>query len=307
MALHDVGLGFGRPPMINHQVLGPQVKSGPNIFPGQAARHFPLLFTQTDSAVGRDSANEMHPSSGQGQVHWQAGAPPGCEFSARDAGAGVFDRHAVQRGWGIGVVPRQKLRTLALKRFERSEVILAPEAARPELVEPFHERIAFGFAGRNEDQFDAQVESQAYEPPPGAGRFAQAGEGGVVIDLQEVRHAQRGADLQEMGADRGGALIAAAALLQGMGLQIHSVKHEHLLSPLQVAGGPVTRTPGQRGIQGRRGIESRRGRGLRFRGQVSGLEPAIDRGEGGERTQQATSAQFVANGPGPAQAIPVKV
>jgi hypothetical protein len=119
-------------------------------------------------------------------------------------------------------------------------VRLAPEALGPEMRAAVAERLSLWFPRRKEDQLDAQGEGHPPEPPAAPRGLAQAGEGCVVVELQEVGHSHPGAGLPPMGAHRGGGLVAAAGLRQRVRVRVPGVKDDDRLPAFAVARRPVT-------------------------------------------------------------------
>src|SRR5262249_4953536 len=214
--LHQFRLRSLTATMVDLQALLSQVDRRPDICAGQSPGNFPVLFPKVDSSSLINSADEMQASCGQRQFSGQLFDCSGRQFSALYPLAGFFHRQALQRRRCIVFIPGQKLRTLALKSCDRREVSLTPEALGPEMMDSFAEIISLRFSRRNEDQLDAQGEGQTNKTPENTRGSAQASEGRVVVDLQEVRHSQTSAGLQEMAAHRGGGLVSAAALRQSV-------------------------------------------------------------------------------------------
>src|SRR5262249_10481867 len=198
-------------------------------------------------------------------------------------------------------IPGQKLRTLALKSFDRSEVSLTPEALCPEMMDSFDERMSLRCARRNEDQLDAQGEGQTNKTPENTRGSAQAGEGRVVVDLQEVRHSHTSAGLQEMAAHRGSGLVSAAGLRQSMSVSVNGVKDEDLLPAIEVASRTVTGEKGEGAPGGGSGIEGGLGLGVAAGNKSCGFERAIDGGERRNSPGETMGAKFFRDGAPAAQ------
>ena len=299
-ASEQTGSGPLATAIINPQGVVTRIKSGPDILSGQPTRHGPVFFQDIDRALRGDAAQEMNPSGGQRQGVWHLPALAAAQMNTRGLAGGLSHGLAVQWGWRPGLIPGEEAGTFAAKGAQRREVIFVPEAAGPQPVEAFDQPVAGGFARRNEDQFNAQIQGQAHELPKDPGREAQAGKGRIVVELQKVWQSDGHAALQQMGTSRGRALVGAKRLVQGIASPIHSVKGKHFVAARQIAGNPVTglqddscQLPGVRIVR-RRGLD----------GGLSGgplrSQPAFERSQR-RQGPEPMPAQFLLNGPRPDQ------
>lgn len=298
-AFEQTGLGALAAAIINAQVLAARIQRGPDILSDQPVRHGPVFFEDIDRTLWGDAAQEMNAprSQRQGGGHLTALLP--AQAQVRILARGLRHGLAVQRGRGPGLIPLEEAGTFAAHSAQRREVIFVPEAARPQPVETFNQAIAHGFAGRNEDQFNAQIQGQPYELSKDPGRKAQAGKGRVIVELQKVGQADPPTALQQMGTSRGGTLIGAQRLVQRIALPVHCVKGQHFVPARQIARNPITGLkddarpwPGAKIIRG----------GLNRRDRRAPLhaQPAFERGQGGPGPEPMP-AQFLLKGPWPAQ------
>src|SRR5262249_23670563 len=150
----------------------------------------PWLFENLDLSLGINLADKMQPSGSQWQRLRDVCDLPAQQLLATQLSGGLLDGQSAQRIRSIVLVPGEELRALAVEITPRGEMILVPEAFGPSPVDPFDHVIALRFTGRHEEQFEAEIQSQAHEPSEDSGSAPQAGKSGVVIKLQQVRQAQ---------------------------------------------------------------------------------------------------------------------
>jgi hypothetical protein len=95
-------------------------------------------------------------------------------------------------------------------------MVLVPEALGPGSVNSLDDVIMLCLTRRNEDQFHAQIQSQAHKSSEDARGAPQPCETGIVIDLPKVRDAQLRAGLQHVLTGCHCSLVAAAGLRQSV-------------------------------------------------------------------------------------------
>ena len=138
-------------------------------------------------------------------------------MAAQELGAALqarrlTDRQAVQRGRRILVVPGEKPRTFARQVWARTKVILVPETVGPQAVYSFDEVVALRLTRRNENHFNAQLQSQANDFPEHASGASQTSKSGIIVEVQKIRQPQGGKGTEQMVRDRSRCLIRADGL-----------------------------------------------------------------------------------------------
>lgn len=157
----------------------------PNIFTCQTLVDFPRFVEDGDGAIGLDLANEMDPSSGNRQGIGQLRDLSGSQTMNCFTTLRLLRRAVDQKRWYILVqIPMNEGWTAATNVSEGGEVSALPERMAPQTVQFFDFAIVFGLCDRQEDQFDAQIQTQAHELPENAGCFVSAAEGRIVVELQ---------------------------------------------------------------------------------------------------------------------------
>ena len=163
----------------------------PNIFTGQALADLPRFVKNGNRAIGLDLANEMDPSRGNRQRILQRQGL----FGAQATNGFVllcFSGSRIDQDWRyiLRHIPMDEGRTGAMDLSEGGEPSAFPESVSPQAVQFFDFAIALGLGNRQEDKFDAQIQTQPNELPEDARRFVAAAESGIVVELQKLRDSQ---------------------------------------------------------------------------------------------------------------------
>lgn len=153
-------------------------EGGPDVASGPAFANPPGLVEQREAAFGIDAADEVDTPGCDRQTIGQR-RDLALGEAARPFGLlGALWRGRSQSGWRVaGVIPVHEAQAGARTGGDAAEELL--DVA-----------IALGFARWQEDQFDAEVQGQSHELTEDPWDFVAAVEGGVVVELQEVRNPQ---------------------------------------------------------------------------------------------------------------------
>lgn len=233
--------GFRAPTVINTQALLREVYRHPDILTAQTLRNTPPLFQDFDKSICANAPHKRHPPFGQRQLCGQARHFSATQLSAAHFISGFFDAQALQsRRRIIFFVPPEKLLFLPQQITPTGKVIFLPETRDPQSVDPFNRRVAFGFGGRNEEQFNPKVQTAAHETPENTGLFAQSSERCVVVYLPEVGYSQLRQAVQQMSTRGLRGLVGRDGLVKRVSLMVKGVKDKDLLTAFQVTSQPIT-------------------------------------------------------------------
>src|SRR3972149_2712344 len=130
-------------------------------------------------------------------------------------------------------IPPLKLRREILCRFHRIEMNLLPHRLIPYPMQPFHIAVAFRFAHRNEDGFDANVQTQTYDLSKMMWHSATAIKRGIVVHLQTLRNPPCFPDFFEVGGHALLRLVRKNRLDASARFQIDDMKDIHFRAPVQ--------------------------------------------------------------------------
>ena len=169
--------------MIDRESLLAQINRRPNVLTGEALGDFPLFFENVDLTAGIHFADEVQPSGSEGQFFRNSRNLPTQQFCATLPPGGLTDTHSAEIGWGISLIPGQKLRAFAKQITERSKVILIPKALNPDSIDAFHDMVSLRFPRRDEDRFDAQVQKQSNDFAEDGSGASEPCESRVIIEL----------------------------------------------------------------------------------------------------------------------------
>ena len=214
----------------------------PNIFTCQTLADFPRFVEEGDRAIGLDLANEMDPTSGNRQGIGQMRDLFGSQTMKSFATLRLLRRGIDQRRWYILVqIPMDEGWTAATNVGERVEVSALPERMAPQAIQFFDLAVVLGLCDRQEDQFDAQIQTQANELPENARCFVPATESCIVVELQKMRNSQGFPGLQAMFPDRFEAFVEGNGLCASARAQIQGMKGIDLETVFEIPARPIQR------------------------------------------------------------------
>lgn len=214
----------------------------PHIFTCQALADFPRFIEKSDRAIGLDLANEVDPTSGNWQGVGQMRDLFGSQAMKYFATLRLLRRGVDQKWWYIlGQIPMNEGWTAATNVSEGGEVSALPEGMAPQTVQFFDFAIVLGLCDRQEDQFDAQIQTQANELPENARCFVPAAEGRIVVELQKLRDSQAFPGLEAVFSDRFVAFVESNGLCAGACVQIQRMKGIDLETIFEIPTRPIQR------------------------------------------------------------------
>jgi hypothetical protein len=183
---------------------------------------------------------------------------------------------------------------------EGAKALSVPEGARPQAIQLFDVAIAFGFGHWQENEFEADVQTQAHKLSKDARHLVPAAEGGIVVELQKVRDSQRFPAPQEVRDHRRRTLVAGNGLRTGAGMQVERVEGIDFGAVFQIAAGPVRRVQNARDVLARDGKVGRPRCAGRARQTLLAHDP-LDRGTRRGAMAQTEFLQLASNGASPDQ------
>jgi hypothetical protein len=151
---------------------------------GKSFPHLPVLAQEADCSYRIDPPDKMNAAGGKWQLfRKRMELLPGQSVAAR--GTLCLRRSQSLQPWGMVLrhVPGQKLWATRDNGRQRLKAVTIPETACPQPVDPFYYSIALGFSGRDEDQLDSQVQTQADEGAKAAWGALAACERNVIVEL----------------------------------------------------------------------------------------------------------------------------
>src|SRR5574341_1998280 len=229
----------------------------PNIFACQTLADVPRFVEDGDRAIGLDLANDMDPTSGNRQGIGQMRDLFGRQTMKCFATLRLLRRGVDQKRWYILVqIPMNEGWTGATNVRERAEVSAFPERMSPQAIQFFDLAVVLRLCHRQEDQFDAQIQTQPYELPENARCFVPAAEGRIVVELQKLRDSQGFPGLQAVFSNRFVAFVARNGLCASARVQIQCMKGIDLETVFEIPARPIQRMQAARHHHKVRGINA---------------------------------------------------
>ena len=173
--------------MINLQTAAMCNDCSPDILMRQSLADLPAFAQEADLARCRDAPDKVYPSGGERQLCRQSSNLLRQQTLSWCAALRLGRRRADQcRRVVLVGIPAEERWTLAPHLGQRAEAGAVPKASGSHSVQPLHQAMALGFAWRDEDQFNPDVQAQADKLSEAPWRLLATVEGRVIIQLQLI-------------------------------------------------------------------------------------------------------------------------
>src|SRR5262245_24734271 len=126
-------------------------------------------------------------------------------------------------------IPMPEAEALAANLCKRAKMVTVPEAASPHVMEVFDQAVALGFPGRNEDQLNTDIQTQAEEEAKVPRGALPARGGRIIVQQQAMGYPQGAPDLLDMAMQTRAAFVRTQGLGHGLGLCIDGVDRKSVV------------------------------------------------------------------------------
>src|SRR6266540_1139785 len=275
---------------------------GPDIMSCQSLAHSPRLVQHAHLALCCYQPQKMHPTGRERQFARQHSDLLCRQLPSPGVRLRLSWCRSLQRWWmvALGIEPHELWRCPS-HPSQVVEAMRAPEGLAPQPMQPLDDTVALGFADRQEDWFDADVQTQTHKGTKHPWHLVATVEGCVVVQLQSRGQSQPLPGRERVRAHGGTTLVGVQSLIERTCLHIHSVKDEQLGTACQVARSPVHRV--QHVGRGRCRLREVAALGrTRMVNKIGIVQDTFDSCKRGDAPEQVSLAQFVLDGLRTAQA-----
>src|SRR5262249_32667697 len=215
-------LVLGTPPKPDLERATMRGDGGPDIVARQRLGHVPEFVENTNRAIGRDVADEVHATGSNrqrvGELASQAGGEPGAPLGALLLSRGC----ALERGRSVVLhIPLHKVGAPPTHLAKAAKAMTFPKSwTAPQAAQELDLGAALGLTEGQKDQLDPHIKTQARKLPKPPWHFVAATEKGIVVELQKARNAPSLPSVQDMELCRRQRLGARQGLIHRARTQI---------------------------------------------------------------------------------------